>query len=1603
MLGNFSKGSRIAFYIPRYEYQRNTQDRPKIQSSEWIKTCKYFIESNEQIRQVQDKNSTSTIVNKEYLTNFLESTIQGKDTNIVLYGNKVEELPLKPDDNFHLRTVTSIVTEAFKIISNLSTSLENEGKKKLSLSLKYYSLISENEVFDLLNNNLDENYRIINIKKNPSKDINASFTSEIYERNWIDHVMDINVKSIDDIINVFKQGFEFFQKSKVINKIREKSYNIPKLIVSLKVKTSFKPNERSLIRKYESLAVLNIIDFTAQDPNLNNDGNNFEIRTILNIINGLKRNLFYSPYLNPPYWSQTQYSPRDCQTLIVLFSEASPTVLDKEINDLLISSNIFSDSKNRMTDTNNSINNNEDLINKKNDSNKSNNTSNENETSIENNKNNNTTTNKKKNNKISITKIKTPEQIDALINNYQKQIKDYFDKDIAKRDYIERLENELESCKKTLNRYTISDSFLRKKFLEMNYNMKMYKEQIDELNQVLNEKNNQILDQNNQILYQQQQIEQSITNQDRSESDIDENKLEIEGFSKSEVLLNINKKSENEELLEKEIQLYKENEKHYVELLEDIELINSLKNNECETNKELIEYYLINLKSKFDIITQDLKSINVLENSKIGNYNEKSTSINKTSILNANEQSSIINNQNDNPISYEIYRLNEILKEKEKENCLLKDKIKKIKSSVPPLPHSTSQIYEKERTTKDSPLKSVHNSNNDIFTSQINRIKELEKILKDVTSERDSNLNKISDLEFSLMKAQALIISNTLNKKEEEKNSSKHNPTNNNNKDEDNDEDEDENMKSNENNDPNIISTQNTSYYLSELSSFIPPSPPSISAFSPPTSPTSIASEEETEPLCLTENIFPNLKKYKKNSRSQTSHSQPYYNIKILNQKFNKPGNRNTLYVCDGIDNMFNNIEDANSRQRISEKLSSLGLDSLKKRNFEKEHRRANSIDCFNIDYHNKPNLELLNKNKSYCFVNHDDAKATKDNSNKDYFIDNNKRNSFYSNEYDNYDDETSSDYLISSHNRNYSLVKDNNNEKDTYIKVPQMVVEYDKSRITIKSEEIEKHIPLNYILHDNKHGHNSNSNSPYQQEKCFNNNKNNSQNVKNATNNNNTNYNSNINSNINMTNPININSNNTNNNNSNNRHSIYITNTYGNYSSYNNYGNYGSPNSANAVSKRHDNHVVQKSKMKSSNSSSRIISSSIHKNEMNYLSSNNINPTIIGYNEVQKSLVDDDNMILNNEILNELNINTTQEINIIETEITNTITSEEEDEDDSISKNESTTSKHESISYSSNSESVINESEKQEFPSYIIKQNDSTKFTYNENYNINQYDLSQSEISSTNSSIKKHSKKTNTKPYNHYLKKSFNNNSKSKRKSINTINNSNNTSRTFNNGKNNSYEGSNINYSSNIKINNSIEKKQKDKKRKIPVEKKIKGNNENVMKMTINESSNPNMKNSTYNDKSFYLINNNMYNDSTYKENKENIGNSNYNQPKKENIERRKEKEETSNLYKLSHRISKIFSSKKNNNNNNSNSSKRLSQISIDTLQSEKNNEHSNFFTPNFFHNESKRNSLAVTDHKRINYMGASDPYNILEKEKFKKEHKHMINCIPKKNIIIS
>jgi len=52
---------------------------------------------------------------------------------------------------------------------------------------------------DLLNDNLDENYRIINIKKNQN-DINASFTSEIYERNWYDKIIDLDVEDLPDIL-----------------------------------------------------------------------------------------------------------------------------------------------------------------------------------------------------------------------------------------------------------------------------------------------------------------------------------------------------------------------------------------------------------------------------------------------------------------------------------------------------------------------------------------------------------------------------------------------------------------------------------------------------------------------------------------------------------------------------------------------------------------------------------------------------------------------------------------------------------------------------------------------------------------------------------------------------------------------------------------------------------------------------------------------------------------------------------------------------------------------------------------------------------------------------------------------------------------------------------------------------------------------------------------------------------------------------------------------------------------------------------------------------------------------------------------------------------
>jgi len=76
MLGDISKGSRIAFYIPRYEYQRNddSQDRPKIQSNEWIKTCKYFIESSEELQ--PNDNLLPPIVNQEYLDNFLDTSFK---------------------------------------------------------------------------------------------------------------------------------------------------------------------------------------------------------------------------------------------------------------------------------------------------------------------------------------------------------------------------------------------------------------------------------------------------------------------------------------------------------------------------------------------------------------------------------------------------------------------------------------------------------------------------------------------------------------------------------------------------------------------------------------------------------------------------------------------------------------------------------------------------------------------------------------------------------------------------------------------------------------------------------------------------------------------------------------------------------------------------------------------------------------------------------------------------------------------------------------------------------------------------------------------------------------------------------------------------------------------------------------------------------------------------------------------------------------------------------------------------------------------------------------------------------------------------------------
>jgi len=85
MLGNCPTGSRIAFYIPRYEYQRNenSSNKPKIQSNEWIKTCKYFIDSNDKLQ--QGDNSLPPVVNKEYLSNFLNSSIEGYIFNRIIF------------------------------------------------------------------------------------------------------------------------------------------------------------------------------------------------------------------------------------------------------------------------------------------------------------------------------------------------------------------------------------------------------------------------------------------------------------------------------------------------------------------------------------------------------------------------------------------------------------------------------------------------------------------------------------------------------------------------------------------------------------------------------------------------------------------------------------------------------------------------------------------------------------------------------------------------------------------------------------------------------------------------------------------------------------------------------------------------------------------------------------------------------------------------------------------------------------------------------------------------------------------------------------------------------------------------------------------------------------------------------------------------------------------------------------------------------------------------------------------------------------------------------------------------------------------------------
>ncbi|OUM64461.1 hypothetical protein PIROE2DRAFT_60663 [Piromyces sp. E2] len=1806
MLGNCPTGSRIAFYIPRYEYQRNdnTQNKPKIQSNEWIKTCKYFIERNDKLQ--KGDNSLPLLVNKEYLSNFLDNSIEGNNTNVVLYGDKDEDITTDINESFHIRTITSIITEAYKKIDNLSTKLENEN---------------------------------------------------------------------------------------LVKKIREKSINIPKLVFSLVVKTTYKPNERSLIRKYESLTVLNIIDFTTIQTNMDNDGYSAEVKTILNIITGLKSNLFYSPYLNPPYWSQTQYSPRDCQTLIVLFSQASAESLDAELNDLLISLNILSDPKKGIEIENNKDTKtitDENIIRNKNDNNDENIDRNDNEGSNDNidnnitnydnndetmnNPNNMTILNKKNNRKTNI-KNKTPEQIDALINNYQKQIKDYFDKDIAKTNYIERIENELENCKKVLNSYSISDSFLRKKFVEMNYNMKMYKEQIDELEQMVNEKERQLLEQKQEkqkMIEEEKKLLKTKLEKYSQTDDIQPEAIQpVKSQSKQDQQSNEPTISENEELLKNEIQLYKDNEIRYVEMLEDIELTKSFKLNNFEQNKDIIEYYLTNLKCKIDNITQDLKSINVLENTKAEDYNDDTVSLNRSTVV--NEQSSIINNQNDNPISYEIYRLNEILKEKEKENCLLKDKIKKLES--------TPVLIEKEKEKEESTIVSTPKIMNDpieddIYTIQINRIRELEKNLHDVTCERDNNISKISDLEFSLMKAQTLILSNTLNKKEEERingnNSNVNDAKVNNNLN---------NNNNNENNDPNTTTNQNTSFYLSEFSSFIPPSPPSVSAFSPPTSPTSIASEE-SEPLYLTENIFQNLRKYKSKKGSKShekskNHSrsssnknkdninyynsdnnfelnspsrsinmykgeEPFHNIDIPKPKYNKQSNRNTLYICDGLDSIYNSIEDKKSRQQITEKLSSLCLDSPKKRDFDKEHRRANSIDCFNIEsnkYYNKPNLDLLCKNKSCSFANYEDVKESKkeeDIGNKSYQISirKNENDSVCDNN-NNIINNNNEDFIkdYSNHDDNQSI---NNDERDTYVKVPQMVVEYDRSRITIKSEEVEKFIPLNYILQEKKSHHHSirkssqevcsspssytyenpsvissssrshyptkatkknidikspsissNSkkskthtktrksskihqsdqpdnyvdhtsnatikNEPYQsQNAVIDENRmknisskssidkdktpNHEKDLVSSHKNDNTSD-----SKSNMTfNKINSvsNSNPTN----------YSYNKYGNSLNYNNYNNYNVSNISNNDDKHTgkitDKYKIPRNKVKSNSKSS---SPSITINESNHVLAapttynKNINTITSTTKEHQRQIDNDDNnRILNKEILNELKLNNSQEV----TASINSITSDEEDDNETTSDEASSSSDSISSTYSNDNDNEScseddeeeeeeeennddnneedeedEEDDKREYPSYIIKQNDSSRFLYNEPYesyepyNMNQYDLTQSSESrksSSSNSKKKHSKKSkyinlthdyikksrhdnmyythNTSNYNsnnnktsdninknsnftsytnspkqnysnlninksHIKKsnydssvlKSYNNSN-----SINNISNSNNiinnnstfnynmsysqqqnsynplSSLTYINNNSSNYGSAlnnsnnlSMNYSSiNIKSNNNIpEKKPREviKKRKIPQEKKSSSNktNESLMKLnqlSLGELQNTSKGNTNYNEKSVYQISNSIYHSAlnnkngsinkynSFNNNKENYNNSNFNQTNKDIPEPKRkprEKEETSNIYKLSHRISKIFSSKKNN------SSKRLSQASLDTLQSEKHNGHSSFFTPSFFHNESsKRNSIAIMDTSKNNYFD-SEPYDSVEKEKYivppKRAHKHIKNCIPK------